>query len=160
MMLFSRTPIDWIVMATLSPSCSVNSGWGTIEVPVRTVVKSGTKLLSWSHWLISVHVLAISPVDVESWNTSSSFRYIEHSTSKLWGSGILFAVTKQGPIEQLLSYTLAWGRYSGFSPSMDRLLISLPIVYPIMSPFQVIGAILLLGSIILLSRENRFGQAQ
>ena len=30
----------------------------------------------------------------------------------------------------------------------------------IMSPFQVIGATLLLGSIILLSRENRFGQAQ
>jgi len=30
----------------------------------------------------------------------------------------------------------------------------------IMSPFQVIGAALLLGSIILLSRENHFGQAQ
>ena len=38
------------------------------------------------------------------------------------------AVIKHGPIEQHLSNILACGRYSGFSPSMERLLMSFPIV--------------------------------
>ena len=42
---FSNIPIDEISILTISPSDNVKSGGGTIEVPVSTVVKSGTVLL-------------------------------------------------------------------------------------------------------------------
>ncbi len=42
-----------------------------------------------------------------------------------------------GPNPQLPSYTLACGRYNGFSPSMSRELMSLPMVYPMIAPLDV-----------------------
>ena len=43
---------------------SVNSGGGTMEVPVMTAVKSGTLLHLYSHVAISWQELAMSDVEV------------------------------------------------------------------------------------------------
>lgn len=90
-----------MVIATVSPSRNVNSGGGTIEVPVNTVVKSGTWLLLCNHSDISEHVRAISLVDVLPVKTGFPSRTIVHSTPRFWGLTIPSVETKHGPIEQL-----------------------------------------------------------
>src|SRR5215831_4322952 len=52
-----------------------------------------------------------------------------------------FITYKKGPSAQLLSYTFACGKYKGFSPSILRELISLPIVHACISPFELMNSV-------------------
>ena len=53
------------------------------------------------------------------------------------GSKGLSVTKMQGPKPAAASYTFACGRYNGFSPSISRELISLPMLYPTNSPCEL-----------------------
>jgi hypothetical protein len=61
-------------------------------------------------------------------NSSVPSRPMARVISMAAGAGASAAGTRQGPRAQLPAYSLAWGRYRGFSPSMEREETSLPTV--------------------------------
>ena len=70
----------------------------------------------------------MSATEQRSANSSSPSRSIDRAISISAGSGASPTGTRQGPRAQLPRYSLAWGRYSGLSPSMEREDTSSPMV--------------------------------
>lgn len=66
--------------------------------------------------------------------TISPSRYILQTMLNAYGFCTVSARRMAGPIEQELRHIFACGRYSGFSPSISRQLMSLPTIYPTMLP--------------------------
>ena len=119
-------PVTAIV--TRSPGRRVSSGGGTIEVPVSSTAPSGRSWPRQSQSTSSGRLRFMSATAQRSANSSAPSRSMVRAISMAAGSGASPTGTRQGPSAQLPAYSLAWGRYRGFSPSMERDDTSSPMV--------------------------------
>ena len=81
----TSAPIDSMSILIVSPFCNVNSGGGTIEVPVMTAVKLGTVLHLCNQVAISWQDLAMSDVEVVLENMGECSLVMVQVTSKSCG---------------------------------------------------------------------------
>ena len=126
-------PIPSIVIRTRSPGLRLKSSGGTIPVPVNKNDAGGK------------NVVATEPVDqlieAASHARDAGFALINdgavaldlHADADRCRGRHGLASVIDGPRAQHASYTLACGKYRGFSPSMSRALTSLPTVMPLSS---------------------------
>src|SRR5215216_3314293 len=122
------SPRPVIEIRTRSPERRVSSGGGTIEVPVSSTAPKGRSWPRHSQSTSSPSPRFMSATEQRSENSSAPSRSMARAISMSWGSGASATGTRQGPSPQLPRYSLAWGRYRGFSPSMDRDDTSSPMV--------------------------------